>query len=163
MWLSTQLNLCSTKHIFENINRYCKKYSIDKITLSLYVINDKQNKTASECVLNFRKRQIFTDAEEVEVTKYLTTASKMTPKDCRSLAYLYAKENHKEYFSALAYKGRSVKRLATRFYDQKQQLSNRTLQATSLATLATLFNMRRNFFGTENYLWTRTSWSRTHI
>lgn len=77
-----------------------KKYGIPLMTLKRY---SRRQRDASEEIQyqpNYRQSQIFAEAEEKDLAKYLETASKLyhglTPKNVRMLAYQFAKRNDKK-------------------------------------------------------------------
>ena len=89
-----------------------------------------------------RKRQVFTDAQEIMIVEYFLKASdiyfELSPKKCRKLAYRFAKANRIKIPSWYD-KQQSGPDWLTSFLKRHRQLSLRTPESTSLAR-ASSFN-----------------------
>lgn len=129
-----------------------KKYGIPLMTLKRY---SRRQRDASEEIQyqpNYRQSQIFAEAEEKDLAKYLETASKLyhglTPKNVRMLAYQFAKRNDKKIPDNWVVKEEASYDWFWGFMKRHNELSLRKPEATSLSR-ATSFNRHNvgTFFG----------------
>lgn len=111
-----------------------------------------------------KTRQVFTVAEETELTEYILKASRigfpLDTKTIRSLAFQLAERNHKPYPSTWSEQGLAGLEWMRGFLKRHQCIGRRIPEATSLAR-ATAFNKTNvdTFFGKLQELCTRYSFA----
>jgi len=125
--------------LFENVNRQtlCRY-------VKLFKKSESEQKEAVYCG-NFKTRQIFTPADELELSDYLIHRSRMcyglTPVDVRKLAHELAEKNGKTVPGMWKQEQMAGKDWLYGFMKRHRELSLRKPEATSLSR-ATSFNER---------------------
>ena len=138
--------LTAVRHIKstgESIQKTAESFGINYKTLSCYRKKFSGEEIKGEdsfpttIVAYTRKRQVFTDAQEIMIIEYLLKASDiyfgLSPKECRKLAYRFAKANRIEITKSWYDKLQSGPDWLTSFLKRYRQLSLRTPESTSLA------------------------------